>query len=1461
MNFLTGGASGRVNKAVVPAAGLRIQSAVAGTAIPVVHGQQRLAGNLIDYIGFQSYPVSQSGGGKGVGGGGGKGSPQSYTYTVNVLLGLCEGPIDDILCVWNNKQPEALAYLNFTAFTGAVGQNPWPFLTSTYATHALGYSALAYAGANPLSLGSSPELPNLNWEVRGSIANAVQEVFTIGGSPWQVTPAWWNLSASVTEQVTVPAVAPYAVEAQNPGAANSLPVILYSQGRGPINPADIPGSASQGCVYTATGAPLTRVTGTPSAGQYTLTINNVGTIYEQVIYTFAEADAGAQVTLIDLAIAPGVYYGGKPTGDTTSGSTVVTNLSSVTGLSQGALISGPGISTGTVIQSAVASGSFTGNTTSGSEVVTNLSISSGSGQVPITDSAGAFPAGTTIAVFTPATVTLNTTVQGGGMNGDTITFAYTPQAQGYLQDGGSGYPDTIFVASGIPAHVQAGSAVADSNGFIGAGTTVTSVSGSYATISPAASNADGTPNIFSFTTTVLTTTGDAYHGTSIIGNLASIAGIVTGLTVFDSAGVILAGTTVTGVTAASLVMSNPASATVSGDSFTYPNTIILSNAATATATGVTFTVIGDALTQTLSSPTAGQFVVSVEGGLYGVYGFNSADAGEIVVITDVADADPAASLADFLANPRYGAGFPAANIGDLSLLQDYAYAQGLFISPALTAPQAMNSYLKDFSTGLNGEFVWSGGLLTFVPYGDQTLSGYGHTYTPPLAAGPLYSLDDDDFLKNEGTAAIGVSSFTSDDPVICVRKRPSDAYNDVKLEYLDRGNSYNPAIAEAQDDAAINLFGLRPADTRQLHFFCSEAPALTSCNLQLGRQQVRNQYSFTVPWHFILLDPMDVIAISDAGLGLAGQLVRILEITENQQDWSLTLTAEEVLDGTGSTPQYGGQPKLGYAPNYESDPGTLGMVPIIFEPPTALTGNALEIQVLATGRAGDPYGGVTVWVASSADGPYKNAGQIIGSCRMGYIQYYFPAGPDPDTTDTLTVQLVGDNTTITSGTKSDADLGHTLAVLISAVGANLYNEIIAYSTATYTGDDTYEFGTYLRRGQYGTSILAIGDGLFARLDGSGVTLPYTADQIGTVLYFKFTPFNLWGGGEPGLDQVTAYAHTIQGPPPPQAIQNFAAQVSGGAVVFTWSDPAYAAASLTYDILYGPQGGALSAATLLTRASRSTEMTNASVPPGSWTFYIRGYDTLSGLNGPAAQVDLTVPNLNVVLFSQSYAPDWLGNAALSAGLLLHYSGVLVPDSSVTAGQIAPQKLFTTFVPDPSRSTVTFVPPAIDLGVSGNFRIWANWSAAAGGNSANETAEANLSAQFWPTGGTPGAAILIGNSAEITGACYAQLALGLATAVPAYLSAFSVTIDAEPVVYAITGLSVSSSGTTIAFATEPASPALPAQFRVLPNIQVTPTGGGAVAGTATAISVTGCTITLYNATGAAVSGTANLLITGV
>lgn len=302
---------------------------------------------VIWYDGFLAIPHNSAppSAGKGVGGGGGKGSSgsTSYTYQTNVIFGIGEGPVDQIVRTWNNKTPQSLASLNFTAFDGSQGQAEWGFLASSYPNAALGYSSLTYVGADPLDLGDSAELPNLNWEVRWAISGAVSETYAVA-APYGFTTTYFSLASSVTELVTVPATSPYQIQAVNSAAANAMPVVL-----GTIRSAGIPGSASNGVIYQATGLPLAEVSAGPAAGQYSVTAGG--------LYTFSAADAGEAVILIDLAIGAGVNYAYRPTGTLTSGSVTITGLSSTANLAQGQLVSHASLPPGTVVVTGCSCGS------------------------------------------------------------------------------------------------------------------------------------------------------------------------------------------------------------------------------------------------------------------------------------------------------------------------------------------------------------------------------------------------------------------------------------------------------------------------------------------------------------------------------------------------------------------------------------------------------------------------------------------------------------------------------------------------------------------------------------------------------------------------------------------------------------------------------------------------------------------------------------------------------------------------------------------------------------------------------------------------------------------------------------------------------------------------------------------------------------------------------------------------
>src|SRR5689334_23274792 len=167
------------------------------------------------------------------------------------------------------------------------------------------------------------------------------------------------------------------------------------------------------------------------------------------------------------------------------------------------------------------------------------------------------------------------------------------------------------------------------------------------------------------------------------------------------------------------------------------------------------------------------------------------------------DANPAAVLSDFLTNPRYGAGFPATSLGDLSLYSAYCQAVGLMLSPMLDTQQEAQQQLADTVKITNSAIVWSGGLLKIIPYGDQPITANDAVYAPVTT--PLYSLGEDDFIVQESTVGGGsgvspggpvlrsgsgpITGGFSEGPIRVSRSTPADATNSIQLECLDRSNN------------------------------------------------------------------------------------------------------------------------------------------------------------------------------------------------------------------------------------------------------------------------------------------------------------------------------------------------------------------------------------------------------------------------------------------------------------------------------------------------------------------------------------------------------------------------------------------------------------------------------------------------------------------------------------------------
>ncbi|MFZ5658776.1 MAG: phage tail protein [Pseudomonadota bacterium] len=468
------------------------------------------------------------------------------------------------------------------------------------------------------------------------------------------------------------------------------------------------------------------------------------------------------------------------------------------------------------------------------------------------------------------------------------------------------------------------------------------------------------------------------------------------------------------------------------------------------------------------------------------------------------DANPRDVITEFLTHPQFGAGFPASRLDAMTSYGQYCVANGLFLSPALSEQRTAASILEEWAQITNANWVWSGAMLKLVPYGDEPVTGNGVTYTPDTT--PRYDLTDDDFLPQG-----------SGDPVTCERGSQADAWNQLQVEYLDRAADYNIATVTAKDLANIEVYGLRPASPEKYHAICDAAVAGKVADLRLKRKlYIRNVYNFRLGWKYALLEPMDLVTLTDSRLGLDRTPVRIVEIDEDA-DGALTIKAEEWPFGVAGATSYPTESPQGYAPNFNVAPGPAN-APVIFEPPADLT-NGTQPEVWLATSGGADWGGAEVWV--SDDGAsYRRVGTLHGPARHGSLSQALPEGPNPDPSMVLNVDLSVSGGTLLSGSTADAERYNTLCWVDG--------ELLAYATATLTAASRYEL-SYLVRGIYGTPLRHHGSGMpFVRLDAGVFKMPIGVDLIGRDIFVKLCSFNRYGGNKQSLAEVAAYPYRVTG---------------------------------------------------------------------------------------------------------------------------------------------------------------------------------------------------------------------------------------------------------------------------------------------------------------------------------------------
>ena len=420
-----------------------------------------------------------------------------------------------------------------------------------------------------------------------------------------------------------------------------------------------------------------------------------------------------------------------------------------------------------------------------------------------------------------------------------------------------------------------------------------------------------------------------------------------------------------------------------------------------------------------------------------------------------------------------------------------ANADLLISTPAdATDPQEAQKIVNEIAQ-LCGAYVFhSNDTYKIVPLADRPVGGWQPDNTIK------YDLTTEDFLPEGGSC------------VTWSRKDSSEQYNRFTVEYENRENGYEKESVTYEDVADIAERGVKQAPTIQAGYVYTKARAVKIAEEAARRNKVgKNQYNFKLDWPYCRLEPGDKVRITDVNSGITNQVVMITDVKEDEKGLPV-FTAISWFDGNYGPAEFDvhevDRPFVDF-----NKPPSATAVPAILQPPADLTAEGLEVWIAAKG-AGDNWGGCTVYVSDN-DEYYRTLGKISNNARLGPLTAVLSANAT-----SLEVDING---TMLSGSAQDAKRANTL-LWISG-------ECMSYQTATLLANGHYKLEG-LVRGQYNTTPTTHGVGsVVVRCDETLLRCPFSKEDIGKKLYFKFCSYNIFGSGEQSLAEVPAYEYTLQ----------------------------------------------------------------------------------------------------------------------------------------------------------------------------------------------------------------------------------------------------------------------------------------------------------------------------------------------
>ena len=482
------------------------------------------------------------------------------------------------------------------------------------------------------------------------------------------------------------------------------------------------------------------------------------------------------------------------------------------------------------------------------------------------------------------------------------------------------------------------------------------------------------------------------------------------------------------------------------------------------------------------------------------------------------DVNPADVISDLLTNTVYGCGWDSGRIDVVngpdgtaaSGFQRYCGQEGMLMSPVLQEQKPALEHLRWLMDCSNAEMVRSEGKIKIYPLGDVATG----TYAPCNTV--RYALTNDHFLCSG-----------DDDPVRITGKSNADALNICPVEYTeaspaidpgtgaisDPADVYNASIVEEPESANVRQHGEKRDEVFEAHCITSRTVAQKISRLRAQKSvHIRNTYEFELAGTFAMLEPLDLVSLTETGIGLSALVVRIQSITR-RSDGTLSITAQDWPFGVGSAVVPAREIPDSSGPDLSAWPGSANRPIIIAAPPGAV--DSPEIWI-GTGSPSKDWGGAEVHL--SWDGTtYEHVGDV-GKCIHGVLAGSLAPGAPLDTSNTLAVDLAASASQLTTVGAWARD------GLVTACWVD--GEILSFSDAALSSGSVYLL-TSLRRGAYGTDVVSHPtDSSFLRLDGSEFRYRIPDGRSGQTLHVKLVSYNLSRTNAQSIADVPAYTFVV-----------------------------------------------------------------------------------------------------------------------------------------------------------------------------------------------------------------------------------------------------------------------------------------------------------------------------------------------